>query len=1717
MQQAQNSSDESESTVSQPSDSHSRRRLLLWLGGVLLLGLGGSAGAGWFWLQRQLVPLVTKELSALLNRPVEVGQLTRVSWQGVRFGRSEIPATAVDPDRATVAAVDVSFAPVKLLRHRQLQLNITLVKPDLYVEQDQQKRWLSTQIDSSAEPGAIEIDLQTIRFQDAEIELVARSEAGNLKTPVAATVPSGLTTFTDDARRIEFDVEGRLPEGQFTVDGSMLTATNDISLVLRGKQISATEVGHLIELPLELSAGTIDPNLEIQLSPGEMAVLTGVATLDNVTAKLPNLAQPFANTNGQLRFEGTDIELENVRALFGSVPIVAHGSVKSSEELEIVAQTASVEINQGLEALQLQSPVPLRGEAQATIAVIGTSQRPQVDVNLVTTKPSEIDRVRFRRITADLQLVDTILFVREFQAEPLVGGRLTGTGKTELDSGDYRFEVAAAEIPSRITRAYDVDLALKPGPVSGQAEITGNLNRQQDIQAVGSANFSLEGGRVTASQIEVDAQRWQANLRAADVPLSGLAAVPAEWQQQRLNGVFAVSGAVDSFTPETLVMTGAASINYAGGILMAENLRLADGRWMTQLEAENLQLQELNPQAATPGLLRGTFELAGNVEDLSLGSINGSGTGQAVLAPGIVEAADIQLEDGRFTAVVVPDLALGQLAPQLRGDLAGQLSVAGSLSNFSPTAIQAEGELTFSEGISAVERPLTAAVSWNGQRLNIQQATAAGVEATGYADVGPDFRPGQNALSQVEELFLDIEAQSLRVQLLPIPLPESLAKLDYAGGVNFDGTIAGSPIAPRIEGKLALRNFEVETVSFEPVLTGTVAVAPQTGVNLELAGERDRIDITLAPDYWPQEFVVQSGSATVSGSRQGDWLLAEAQNFPVRPLKDLALALEAPIPKALASREVSGTLFGEFAVDLNTWAFSGREVAIAAPVVGRLTGDSLSGSFTYANEQVALTDILWQDGETHYRLNGRIDQGQEPQLQASVKVEQGQIQEILETLEIFELSDFSRGLQPAVYGDSADLYRQASPPDRALFSVGSPGETINTQLRRLAEIETWLSEARQRREEALLPELRTLEGSFSGSIEVAGSLNELAAEFDLWGQQWRWGPYSANTVIAQGNFQDGILTLVPVRLQTNDSFLSFSGSFGGETQSGQLRLANIPVALVREFVELPSAIGFGGRLNTTVAIAGDRANPQARGELTVENATINQTAIESTAGSFSYNDARLNFFASSVLAEGAEPLTVTGSVPYQLPFAAVEPDNNELDLNINVRDEGLALLDILSRNQVSWVEGAGEVNLEISGSIDPQTNRLTEFRGDGVASVTDATIAAQVVADAPLTEVNGTILFNFDRLEIESLKGKLGGGEVLVTGALPLTRELPQANPLTVTLRDTTLYFKGLYKGDVRGELNITGSALEPDVSGEVELFDGEVLLGETVTTSMGNRNDWATATDFDALRLNLGDNLRLTRQPLLNFLASGSLLLNGTPENPRPEGTIRLRHGQVNLFATQFQLAGGEENTARFSPEQGFDPYLDLRLATSVIETNSQPQRQDPASADVREILPSQIGALQTVRVQAEVEGYASQLTDSIELTSSPPRTETEIVSLLGGGFVNTLGRGDTTLGLANLAGSALFGSVQGAIGEALGLSEFRIFTTPLINDEQRTTALGVAAEASIDITSDLSFSALKILNTEQPAQYGIRYRLNESTVLRGSTDLEDDNRAIVEFEQRF
>lgn len=90
---------------------------------------------GWIFVNQRLALLVDRNLEQILGRPVNIGAVERFSLNSLRFSSASVPATPTDPDRLIAEALEVQFDPLSLLFNRRLELNITLVEPNAYIEQ----------------------------------------------------------------------------------------------------------------------------------------------------------------------------------------------------------------------------------------------------------------------------------------------------------------------------------------------------------------------------------------------------------------------------------------------------------------------------------------------------------------------------------------------------------------------------------------------------------------------------------------------------------------------------------------------------------------------------------------------------------------------------------------------------------------------------------------------------------------------------------------------------------------------------------------------------------------------------------------------------------------------------------------------------------------------------------------------------------------------------------------------------------------------------------------------------------------------------------------------------------------------------------------------------------------------------------------------------------------------------------------------------------------------------------------------------------------------------------------------------------------------------------------------------------------------------------------------------------------------------------------------
>jgi translocation and assembly module TamB len=839
-------------------------------------------------------------------------------------------------------------------------------------------------------------------------------------------------------------------------------------------------------------------------------------------------------------------------------------------------------------------------------------------------------------------------------------------------------------------------------------------------------------------------------------------------------------------------------------------------------------------------------------------------------------------------------------------------------------------------------------------------------------------------------------------------------------------------------------------------------------------------------------------------------------SFPLQILN-----VSPPPSLRLGGGKVTGLLTGDVQFNQSTFATTAN-LAIANPEIGRIKGDRITTQFRYSDGTASITSSEFIKGNSRYALAGNFAQTPKgPRVQGKLNVSQGNIQDVLTVAQIFEFQDFQNNGSAANYGTAEDLNT---------YAQGLPNRPLLDQLKRFYEIDALRTGQEEQRNASPIPELADLQGTFNGEVALDTATPQgLSVQFNLNGQNFTWGKeteenrfYRADQIIAQGSFENGILQVRPLRIESENSLVAFAGNIGGADQSGQLRVSNFPIQVLNNFVNLP--VGITGNLSGTAALAGSVANPQARGEWQITEGTLNEKPIESANASFSYANGRLNF-GSTLSVTGPQPVNINGSIPYQLPFASVAPDNDQISLDVKVQNEGLALLNLLT-NQIAFEQGEGEIDLTVRGTRQkPILN--------GIATIQDATVSAQALPEK-LTGVTGRVQFDFDRILVESLQGKFSRGKVEASGEIPIfNNELAITNPLNVNLDQLALNLKGLYQGGASGNLQITGSALTPAIGGKISLYDGQVLLAESTDTEQNNSNvgisysklnkqnkqdinGAGTIARFNDLELELGKNLEITRQPILNFRATGNLIVNGTFADPIPVGTIQLKDGGVNLFTTQFKLARGYKHTATFRAKQPRDPDLDVQLFAKVLDV----VQNSNFSGD--RLNPTGLAALETVRVEANVKGQASRLNETLDLTSSPSRSENEIVALLGGGFVNPQG-GDSTLGIINIAGSAVFNNFQSAfnqIGTAFGLSELRIFPTVISDNPEAgksSSSIELAAEAGVDISTKLSISSIKILTANDPFQWGINYRINDQIRVRASTNLEDDSRAVVEYQTRF
>ncbi|MEM9770900.1 MAG: translocation/assembly module TamB domain-containing protein, partial [Cyanobacteria bacterium P01_D01_bin.73] len=1332
--------------------------------------------------------------------------------------------------------------------------------------------------------------------------------------------------------------------------------------------------------------------------------------------------------------------------------------------------------------------------------------------------------------------------LEDLRIVPATGGEIVGDATVLLRDRNQLEAMEIADIQgsldlrslnlNNLAKAYGAPTTVGLGLVSGQLSATGS---PEDWQTDGQ--LSVLGGTVDIVGNGSDTN-FSSRVNWSGIGVQRFASLLPEEVRRQVKGDLAGRARISGELGAEPAVSAQVRTGWAGGSISADGT-LRGERWQAIAQVQGAQLASVLPRYG--GILSANAQASGDLSG-DLNRIRATVSSSLNrFAGGDVNAA-VNLAGGQWQATVkTQNIQLARLAPQGTGRWTGTVTAAGPVDaltalDLTPVRAQVNGSLLPGEPGTLLTRPqqdylnqrlpIAVAARWDGAGVAVDRVQGPGLSATGRVNAA--LAGGNLNLGPVD-LTVDVADVDLEVltALSPIALPDIVNQLQeestlLAGNAAFQGRLYGPLEGMGVSGDVQLDGLAVMDSPFEDSLTGRVSGGLTRGLVADLKGDRDRIFVTLNSNFLPSKFEVNWDGAIASGRLQS----SDTLEFFVSDLPLERFPLPASLTAGFGTPRGIATAKGTFRL---SDGYAQAQFGVDNPGLKTVWGDRAAGNIAYSGfseNKIAIWDTQLRQGDSNYGVRADLWLRDDPRFEGELDVDDGRLEQVLRLLRLTDFESvnaWATTLRPPISGRASDL---------GPVGINTSKLSVLDQLYKLNEIQALLVQDIQRECQAMpVPQLTQIQGEFDGAITFSGTVATGAnAKFDIKGKNWLWQPQQEcrNQQIAleieratvAGTLTDGTLDFEPAEFQNGDTIARYVGLIGQEP-NGKFELENFPAELLRRvpqirqlYAEAPLPL-LSGTLNIDASLAGTLGNPNARGQIELLDGRLNQLPVQSATGSFNYSAARLNF-GSRILVQGKgdDPIRVSGGLPLPLPISTVQPDSENIRFKASVTNEEFGLISLIVP-QFQWLGGEGRADVEIGGT-------LSQPIANGELTLDNAEVAISELPE-PLTGVSGTAQLAGDRLIVNNIQGNLTEGQIRIDGALPLfpltSNVAPIDKPITVDLDQLNLSLRDLYQGGVNGQVVVNGSAIAPIIGGNIGLVSGRVILPSD-PTALGGGGESAAGGDipvsFDNLEISLGKGLQIIQRPVLNFLARGGLTLNGRLADLKPKGRIEVRRGQVNLFATQFFLERGEPQFVEFRPRDGLDPYLEVKLVANVVESSNNPFNTDDTNAgdtEIRENFVDRAGVGQTVRVRASVEGKASEILNNLALTSRPARSEGQILALIGGSLANSVGdESSGTVAIANLAGASLLNTIQSNIANTLGLTDFRVYPTVVTSrpdnndddeDDDVETNVGIALELGFDITNRLSASVAQVFSVaDTTTRLNLNYRLNENTLIRGSTD---------------
>jgi translocation and assembly module TamB len=202
-----------------------------------------------------------------------------------------------------------------------------------------------------------------------------------------------------------------------------------------------------------------------------------------------------------------------------------------------------------------------------------------------------------------------------------------------------------------------------------------------------------------------------------------------------------------------------------------------------------------------------------------------------------------------------------------------------------------------------------------------------------------------------------------------------------------------------------------------------------------------------------------------------------------------------------------------------------------------------------------------------------------------------------------------------------------------------------------------------------------------------------------------------------------------------------------------------------------------------------------------------------------------------------------------------------------------------------------------------------------------------------VSNMNGTLVFNQDRFQIQQLAATSGGGAVTFGGFVSYGNAL--TFNVTANLRDVRVRYPQGLSETLNGDVTLTGTRNNSTLAGEITIARFTTSQNFDLAVALAAYKQPPTPPDPTSWLNNLRLNLKVTSTPDLQVTSSlaklsGDININirGTATRPAVLGRINITEGQVTFNGTTFQLDRGDIS---FSNPVKIEPVVDVAATTRI------------------------------------------------------------------------------------------------------------------------------------------------------------------------------------------